>query len=292
MKILITGARGQVGRELARGDSAHEIIALDRSGLDITDEDRVTEAIRRHGPDAVINAAAYTAVDRAESEPDAAFAVNKTGAANLARACAESGAILLHISTDYVFDGTARKPYRESDPVRPLGIYGKSKAEGESEIRRLCPMHIILRTSWVFSPHGSNFVKTMLRLALEHDELRVVSDQYGCPTSAREIAKALLKVAESFSPEHAGTYHFAQPEPVSWHGFAEAIVKDARRSGFPVKTRAVRPIATEDYPTPARRPEWSVLDCNKIATVFGIKPPTWRKSLKEVIEELRPGTAH
>lgn len=286
MRLLVTGAQGQVGRELARLGTGHELLALGRKELDITDEEAVSAAIREFKPDAVINAAAYTAVDKAESDPETAYAVNRDGPSFLARACHENSAVLLHISTDYVFDGSGSRPYREDDPVSPLGVYGKSKAEGEDLVRRLCPSHVILRTSWVFSPHGANFVKTIIRLAQEHHELKVVADQNGCPTSAGEIAKTLLHIVGSFRPDRSGTYHFAQPEPTTWHAFSEAIVRAAKKEGLSVRVKRIRPIPTSQFPTPAKRPAWSVLDCTKISQAFGIAPVSWRVSLQEVVKKL------
>ena len=202
MKLLVTGANGQVGHALAALDGPGlTMVALDRARLGITDEEAVRRVVRTHAPDAVINAAAYTAVDRAESEPEAAFAVNRDGPAHLAAACAEAGVPLLHISTDYVFGGTKAEPYVETDPVAPLGVYGQSKWAGEEAVRARLPQHIILRTAWVFSDHGSNFVKTMLRLGREREVLRVVADQHGGPTAASDIAEALVAIARQVIAE-------------------------------------------------------------------------------------------
>jgi len=236
-------------------------------------------------PDAVINAAAYTAVDRAESEVEAAFAVNRDGPANLARACERAGISLIHISTDYVFDGSKQGAYVEGDPVSPLGVYGESKLAGEEAVRTLCPKHLILRTSWVFSAHGNNFVKTMLRLGAEREELGVVADQFGKPTSAAEIARLILDTLPDTEGKW-GTYHLAQPDAVSWHGFAEAIFDAAKRQGIVMKVEQVQPISTADYPTPARRPANSELDCRLLKSVFGVTIRGWRESLAEVIGEL------
>ena len=285
MKLLITGAKGQLGTELVRLGSTHELLAVDRDELDITDYYAVMNCINDFQPDAVINAAAYTAVDRAESEVEAAFAVNRDGPANLARACERAGISLIHISTDYVFDGSKQGAYVEGDPVSPLGVYGESKLAGEEAVRTLCPKHLILRTSWVFSAHGNNFVKTMLRLGAEREELGVVADQFGKPTSAAEIARLILDTLPDTEGKW-GTYHLAQPDAVSWHGFAEAIFDAAKRQGIVMKVEQVQPISTADYPTPARRPANSELDCRLLKSVFGVTIRGWRESLAEVIGEL------
>jgi len=286
MRFLVTGATGQAGRALcceghARG---YDITGLTHAQLDITRADEVSDAIRVRMPDAVINAAAYTAVDAAEHERDAAFAVNRDGPARLADACAQHGVPLIHISTDYVFDGMKSGAYVEDDPVCPLGIYGMSKQTGEAEVSRRCPHHIILRTSWVFSAHGHNFVKTMLRLAHEQEELRVVADQRGCPTSASVLAAAILDMTTDMDGKW-GVYHFCQPEAVSWHGFAGVILDAARKCGG-IKARCVVPIATEDYPVAAKRPANSVLDCGKFDATFGIVRPPWRESVRDVVKEV------
>jgi len=294
MKLLVTGAGGQLATELVRQAGVHQIIALARTELNIADVAAVFKAVENIAPDAVVNAAAYTAVDRAESEAKIAFATNRDGPAHLATACAAQGIPLVHVSTDYVFDGTKAGAYTEQDSVAPLGVYGLSKAEGEAAVRIALPEHIILRASWIFSAHGNNFVKTMLRLAGERDELRVVADQQGCPTAAGDLAAAILAmlpvaVAHRGRGERWGTYHFCQPEATTWHGFAEAIIDLARAAGSRVRVRSIVPITTADYPTPARRPANSVLDCAKLTSVFGIQPRPWRVSLHEVIQELRSG---
>jgi len=286
--LLVTGANGQVGHALAAMASADlEIVALGRARLDVTDADAVRRLVEAHAPDAVVNAAAYTAVDRAEGEPDLAFAVNRDGPAHLAGACAEAGIPLLHVSTDYVFDGAKEGPYTEDDPVAPLGVYGRSKWEGEEAVRERLDRHVILRTAWVFSDHGHNFVKTMLRLAREREVLRVVADQHGGPTAASDIADALVAVARQVvaAPGRWGTYHVAGRPATTWHGFAEAIVEEARRHG-PVAVRAVEPIPTAAYPTPARRPAHSVLDTAKITAAFGVEAPDWRPALARVVARL------
>ena len=289
VKILITGKNGQVGKELVTvsgSDPDLDITALDRTALDITNRQAVLDTIFHLGPDAVINAAAYTAVDQAESEPELAFSINRDGPAHLAEACASLKIPLVHISTDYVFDGSQKgKPYIEDQPVGPLGVYGRSKAEGEKRVRHICSHHLIVRTSWVFSVHGSNFVKTIVRLARKREEMRVVCDQFGCPTSAKQIAIAIISMIKEFSGHKAGTYHFAQPPACSWHELAEAVVELAARQ-IPLKVKKIVPIPSSEYPTPARRPSWSVLDCTKIQNIFGISPPEWQVSLEEVIQQI------
>ncbi len=221
-------------------------------------------------------------MDRAEEEQALAFAVNRNGAQNLAETAEKAGAVLVHISTDYVFDGTKEGPYTEEDAPNPINVYGASKLAGEEAVRKACRRHLIVRTSWVFSAHGRNFVKTMLRLGKAREEIAVVADQVGKPTGASELARviwAMLPRAEG----RWGTYHVAQPPAVSWHGFAEAIFAEARRQGIALAVRHVRAIVTKDYPTPARRPANSVLDCTKLARVFGIQLTVWRQSLVKVL---------
>jgi dTDP-4-dehydrorhamnose reductase len=288
MKILVFGAGGQVGREVCRAawSARHAVLPFDRRAADITRGAVVGEILRRQHPDLVINLAAYTAVDRAESEPEAAWAVNCAGAANLAAACEEIAAPLVQLSTDYVFDGRKPGPYLEGDAVEPLGVYGRSKEAGERAVRAALAHHLILRTAWVFGASGTNFVKTMLRLAGERPVLRVVADQRGCPTAAADIATALTAIAGHVERGEArwGTYHFAGDAPVSWHGFAKAIFDLAapRLAQLP----KVEPISTDQYPTPAQRPMNSVLDCRRIKEAFGISPSPWRSTLAVVIGEL------
>jgi dTDP-4-dehydrorhamnose reductase len=288
VKLLVTGAGGQVGHELCcrRWPAEYSITALDHAALDIADPARVVAAVARERPDLVINAAAYTAVDRAESEPDAAWAANAAGPANLAAACRDAGIPLIHLSTDYVFDGSKAGPYREDDPVAPLGVYGASKEAGERAVRAALAAHVIMRTAWVYSAHGHNFVHTMLRLAAERPALRVVADQIGSPTSAGDVAGALAAMAARIAAGEPrwGTYHFAGAGAVSWHGFAEAIFELAAPWRGPPPTVAA--IATADYPTPARRPRNSMLDCAKIGAACGITPRPWRAALAEVVQEI------
>src|SRR5436190_15004305 len=288
MKLLVLGAGGQVGHELTRlaWPADYRVAAFDRAEIDITRQESVSAAVDRERPDIVINAAAYTAVDRAESEPEAAWAANSAGAGYLAAACRSAGIPLIHISTDYVFDGSKKGPYREDDPVNPLGVYGHSKEAGDRAVREALPEHVILRTAWVYSAHGHNFVKTMLRVAAERPVLRVVADQVGSPTGAADIAAAIQEIVRQIrgGATKWGAYHFAGAGAVTWHGFAEAIFELAAPwRGPPPQVEA---ITTADYPTPARRPANSVLDCRLIGEAFGITPRPWRAAVAEVIREL------
>jgi dTDP-4-dehydrorhamnose reductase len=279
--LLILGAHGQVGGALTacarRAGMPHR--ALGRAECDITDPAALGDAVR---PGAlVINCAAYTAVDRAEGDSGTAYRVNATGAENVASACAKVGAPLIHVSTDYVFDGGKSQPWREDDPTQPLSVYGKSKLAGERAVQRRLSSHIILRTSWIFSAHGENFVRTMLRLAGERRQLSVVNDQIGGPTAADDVAQTILRIVagvESSGFSAWGAYHFCGTPPVSWHGFACAILAG--------RDTIVQPIPSEDYPRPAPRPLHSVLDCRRLLDVFGIAQPEWRPSLREVLTEI------
>ena len=288
MKVLVLGAGGQIGREVCRAQwpPHYTLVPLDRGRIDITKSALVSSLFRKERPDLAINLAAYTAVDRAESEPEAAWAVNCAGAAHVAAACDEAATPLIHISTDYVFDGHKTEPYREEDPVAPLGVYGCSKEAGERAVRAALESHLILRTAWVYGAYGANFVKTMLRLGAERPLLRIVADQRGCPTSAAEIATALIVIARYLERGDArwGTYHFAGAGAVSWYGFAEAIF-DLATPRLVARPRLVA-IGAEQYPTPARRPMSSVLDCRKIKDVYGISAPAWQAALAPVIEQL------
>jgi dTDP-4-dehydrorhamnose reductase len=296
MKVLVFGAAGQVGREVCRAvwPSHYTVVPLDRSATDITRSALVGEIVARERPSLAINLAAYTAVDRAESEPETAWAVNCTGAGHIARACAENATPLIHLSTDYVFDGRKTEPYLEEDPVGALGVYGRSKEAGEQAVRAALGEHIILRTAWIYSAYGANFVKTMLRVAAEQPVVRVVADQTGCPTAAAGIATAVITIARHVErgATRWGTYHFAGAGAVSWYGFAEAIFALAAPR-LPARPRLI-PIRTDEYPTAAQRPMNSVLDCGKIEANFGISPLPWPAALAPVIQELIPldhGTA-
>jgi dTDP-4-dehydrorhamnose reductase len=284
MRVLIFGKTGQVGRELGRvaWPANVAIVQLDRHQCDFAEPAHVARCVLEAKPAVVVNAAAHTAVDRAESEPGEAGTINRDAPAAIAEACRQTGAKLIHISTDYVFDGSKRTPYVESDPVAPLSVYGRTKEEGEAAIRDALPEHVILRTSWVFAAHGSNFVRSMLRLGTERAELRIVSDQRGAPTAARDIARTIAGIASVIATGRGlwGTYHFVSREPVTWYDFAGAIF--AMRGGGP---RLV-PITTDEYKTPARRPLYSVLDCGRIAKDYDIAQPSWRGALADVLSEL------
>jgi dTDP-4-dehydrorhamnose reductase len=287
VRVLVFGGGGQVGFDLARArwPEGFALRALDRAEADITEPAAIAAALAAELPDLAVNLAAYTAVDRAESERERAWAVNCAGAENVARACSTRGVPLVHISTDYVFDGTKSGPYREKDPVNPLGQYGASKEAGERAVREALGAHVILRTQWVYGVAGANFVKTMLRLGRERDVVRVVADQWGGPTAAADLAHAIVAIAERIAAGSAawGTYHYAGAGAVTWHGFAEAIFDlAAPRLGRRPK---VERVATADYPTPARRPLNSVLDCGKIGRDYGIVPPPWRDGLAAMLAE-------
>lgn len=277
----MTGGNGQVGRcfaELASDErfTPLDIAVADRRKVDITDRAGLGAAFDRVRPEVVINAAAYTAVDAAETDEAAAMAANADGVASLADLCATHGARLLHLSTDYVFDGTKDGWYVESDPIAPLGIYGRTKAAGEAAARA-CPAHLILRTSWVYAAHGNNFVRTMLRIGAERPEVGVVDDQVGCPTSAHDIAEALLHLS---SLDVNGTYHLAGADSASWHEFAVAIFAAADL------TTTAKPISTADFPTPAPRPANSRLDSSALADATGVRLPGWRDSLPGVVSAI------
>lgn len=291
MRVLVSGARGQVGHELMRHvPEGFEAIGLGSGELDIADARHVDEVIARTRPQLIINAAAYTAVDKAEGDSERAYAVNRDGVACLARAAERLAIPVLHISTDYVFAGDASVAYRETDPTEPTGVYGASKLAGEQVLVECCSRHLILRTSWVFGAYGNNFVKTMLRLGRERDQLSVVADQQGGPTPAVSIASALWQLAVLYKQRGElawGTYHFSGMPYCTWHAFAEYIFQQAHEQGLLVAIPDVSAIATQDYPTPARRPQWSVLDCSKLYTTFGIAAPDWRHELKSLLTELR-----
>ena len=290
MKILITGAGGQLGRELINQGQlkGFSVQAPSEDDMDITDLEKIDRCMDFHQPEVVINAAAYTQVDKAESEAALAFAVNTTGSANLARMCAKNKIPLVHISTDYVFDGQKGTSYLETDAISPVGIYGRSKAEGEIEIRSHLKEHIILRTSWLYGIHGHNFAKTMLKLATTKPKIRVVADQYGSPTNAADLAQTILIISDRMQFNNDvdwGTYHYCGQGVISWYNFAEKIVGLARLYAD-VKTTRIEPITTADYPTRALRPIYSALDCSRIQKHFGINPKPWQKSLEITIKEL------
>ena len=288
--LLVLGGAGQLGQALAETPppTGWRIVTLTRAEADIVQADSIARAIATHGPAAVVNAAAYTAVDKAESESDAAFRINRDGAAIVARAAAASNLPVIHLSTDYVFDGRAERPWRENDPIAPLGIYGASKAAGEEALRQATERHVILRTSWVFGTHGQNFVKTMLRLGAERPELRIIDDQIGRPTYAGDLAQIIGAIAarlcDKAPAEAYGTFHVAGQGAISWFGFAQAIFAEARRRGGPHP--ALAPIPTSQYPTAAKRPANSVLDCARLKAVYDIQPRPWRAGLVECLDRL------
>ncbi len=293
MKILLFGANGQVGTELRRSLApSGEVIATTRSGTlpdgstceraDFDEPDTLAALIDRIAPDLVVNAAAYTAVDRAEDEVDAAFRANAEAPRVIAEACRRRDALLVHYSTDYVFDGQGTRPYREDDPVAPVGVYGASKLAGEQVIHASGARHLIFRTAWVYAAHGNNFLRTMLRLAAERDELRVVVDQIGAPTPAALVADVTTQVL-SQSPQHSGLWHLTAGGQTSWHGFAEAIVAGAHATGLLASRPRVIPITSADYSTRATRPAYSVLDCSRLHSEFGVRLPRWHDAFGEVL---------
>jgi len=290
MKVLITGCKGQVGQELMLLAQRYgcEAIGFDRDSLDITDQSTVENVIQQYKPDAVINAAAYTAVDKAEIDKTAAFAVNATAVGYLAQACTDMDIPLVHISTDYVFDGIKVGAYREDDVPSPVGVYGKSKLAGEDAVRSICKQYYILRTSWVFSPHGNNFVKTMLHLGAGREELGIVADQCGKPTSAGEIAHVIYAMLKS-GKQAWGAYHIAQPQVTTWFDFAGAIFSEARKQGVLLQLKELSAITTNAYPTPAKRPSNSSLDCAKLGKTFNVVLKPWAESLQEVIADIYQG---
>lgn len=286
-RLIVLGAAGQLGSALLRAqhNDGLRVIGLAHAQLDATDRQEVLGMLTELRPDLVVNATAYTAVDQAESDATRAFAVNRDGAANIAEACASLNVPMIHLSTDYVFDGNKMDPYIETDEPAPVSVYGLSKAAGEQLVRERHERSTIIRTSWLFGIDGRNFVRTIAKLAENRDELRIVADQLGRPTSAKDLAGAILTMSEQMLEDAAlaGLYHFAGLEPISWHGFAKEIVEIAA----PHLSRRPRvvPISTQDYPTPARRPRNSVLDCGKLA-ILGIKQNSWRPDLRKIVEQL------
>ena len=300
MRILLLGANGQVGTELQRslaplGDLAcgtRNGRLADGAGCEVADFDQpasLAALVQRLAPDVVVNAAAHTAVDRAEDEREAAFRANAEAPAALAAACARTGASLLHYSTDYVFDGQGSRPYRADDPTNPLGAYGASKLAGEQAIAASGCRHLVLRTAWVYAAHGHNFLRTMLRLGADRDELRVVADQAGTPTSAGLIADTSAQVLRTFHDERtraSGTYHLTAAGATTWHGFAEAIFDGAHARGLVERRPRVLPITTADFPTRAARPAYSVLDHGALERDFALSLPQWQEGLARVLDTL------
>jgi len=290
-RIFIVGQRGQVARALVRAYAARgDVVATaGRASIDISDQAVIGSAISRFEPELVINAAAYTAVDQAEEEVERAFAVNREGARHVAAAAHMAAAPVIHLSTDYVFDGAKTTPYLETDQTAPIGVYGRSKLEGEAAVAVEASEHLILRTSWVCSPDGSNFVKTMLRLAAQGDEIGVVDDQWGAPTFAADLAAAIALIGERLlstrnRAELSGIYHATGSGMTTWCRFARAIMQESETRGGPACR--VRAIQTSEYPTRARRPQNSRLDCSKLDRVFGIRLPPWETSLRACLDQL------
>ena len=286
--ILVFGGNGQLGRALIRAAAERHVAlhALTRAEADIADAAAVAAVLKRSRPDLVVNAAAYTDVDGAESHDAEARRANELGPSVLAATCAAAGIAMVHVSTDYVFDGSKDGAYRESDPIHPINAYGRSKAAGEDAVRRALDRHVILRTAWLYSEFGRNFLKTILQLAQTRDELRIVADQHGSPTSARQLAEAILHIAPRVTaePRLCGTYHFTADGATTWHGFADCIVGTAA----PITGRhpRVTPIATADYPTPAKRPANSHLDCALFVQTFGLTPRPWREAVQATTQAL------
>ena len=293
-RILLTGITGQVGQELQRTLAAlGNVIGVDSKTMDLAASTMIRQVISEVKPDVIVNGAAYTAVDKAESEVELAKSVNVIAPMILAEEAQRLGAGLIHISTDYVFDGRKNTPYTETDTPNPINVYGESKLVGEEKIRQTCENYIILRTAWVYSTYGKgNFVKTMLKLGAERDQIRVVADQVGTPTWARDIAEAIAQLLPLLSPGATeksaltGTYHFTNSGVTSWYDFAIAIFEEAEQLGYKLKVQRVVPITTSEYPTPALRPAYSVLSCQKISAVLGTYPPHWRQRLRQMLLEL------
>jgi dTDP-4-dehydrorhamnose reductase len=292
MRLYVIGGQGQVARSLREataGDNDIVFGCAQRPEVDLLRPASIAQALADFRPDIVVNPAAYTAVDKAESEPDQAFALNRDGARAVAGAAANQGVPVIHFSTDYVFDGAKDAPYVESDPVNPRSVYGRSKLEGERAVAAANARHIVLRTSWVYAPFGTNFVRTMLRLASERDQLRVVDDQTGCPTYAPDIAAATIAIAkkvvgEGWNPKFAGVTHLAGADALTWYAFANTIVRGAALRGG--RAVPVNPIATADYPTPAARPANSRLSAARLASVFDVRLPSLEHSLADCLDRL------
>ncbi len=290
-KILLTGVTGQVGQELQKTlVPLGEIVSVTRQDLDLTEPEQIRRAIAELKPDLLVNAAAYTAVDKAENESKLATSINGVAPTIMAESAQKLGATLVHISTDYVFNGQNYTPYTEEDPPAPLGVYGKSKLMGEEGVRNNCDHHIILRTAWVYGSRGhGNFVKTMLRLGAEREQLRVVSDQIGSPTWSYDIATAITRLV---SQSVTGTYNFSSSGVASWYDFAVAIFSEAERLGFPLKIKEIVPITTAEYPTPTQRPAYSVLSKVKITQTLGNYPAHWQESLQQMLSEWQAIVSH
>jgi dTDP-4-dehydrorhamnose reductase len=304
VRVLVLGANGQVGLELVRAlRLIADVVAATREGqfadgahcliADLASAQSLASALDEARTNVIVNAAAYTAVDRAEDEPELADRVNHRAVAEIGAWAARERASVVHYSTDYVFDGAATEPYRENDVTAPLGVYGRTKLAGEEALRASGAKHLILRTAWVYAARGHNFLQTMLRLGATRDELRVVNDQIGAPTPARLIAETTATVLQQWQAATAtgdtrfdGTYHLVSSGQCSWHAFAEAILRGAEERGLIARRPRVEPIATADYPTRARRPAWSVLDCDRLEAAFGLQLPNWEHGLAGVLDEI------
>ena len=286
MKILVTGAAGQLGRELVLMLQAagEEVVGIDKQELDLSCTDEVAEGIANYGVDWVINCTAYTRVDKAEEDRELAFLINRDSAGAVAIGVKRCRGRLVHISTDFIFDGKQSRPYKEDDVANPLGVYGQSKLEGEQLVHKVMPEAIILRTAWVYGIHGHNFVKTMLRLAAEREELNVVDDQIGTPSWTADIASAIQTL---INRNAAGTYHFTNEGVASWYDFADSIVHIARDLDFPIKAKIVKPIPSSEFPTPATRPPYSVLNKQKIRNLLDRDIPHWQQSLEQMLRQLQ-----
>lgn len=293
MRILLTGKDGQVGFELqATLAPLGEIVAVDRADCDLADPDAIRALVRQVKPEVIVNPGAYTAVDKAESEPEVAFAINGTAPGILGEEAARINALVVHYSTDYVFDGTSTTPYTETATANPQSIYGKSKLAGEQALQASGADYLIFRTSWVAGAHGANFAKTMLRLAAERDELKVVSDQYGAPTTARLIAETTALILHDAIRRRDdfpyGLYHLVADGETSWYAYASHVIETARRLGKPVRVAPgnIHPIATTEYPTPAQRPANSRLDTTKLRSTFGFRLPDWQQGIDHLLQQL------
>ena len=291
MRILLTGKNGQVGGEFSRlYSSPGDVVSVGREDCDLSSEQAIRDLVRQVQPEIIVNAAAYTAVDRAETERDLCFAINAAAPRILAEEAARLNALLIHYSTDYVFNGEKPEPYLETDPINPVSVYGASKAEGEVAIARTASQYVVLRTSWVYAGQGRNFLLTMLRLGAERPELRVVDDQIGAPTSAASIAAATIRLLDQYGSGVSlpnGIYHMTAGGSTSWYGFAQAIFG----SGVLAASPRLQPIPSSDYPTPARRPANSVLANDKFAHTFGFRLPPWQEQLQDVLAGMHTGVS-